>query len=165
MACTLAYPCPLVEAHVNRIDSLKRLTPWSNVGYSDHTRGIAAADYAFRAGAMMVEKHVTLTPGAGGDHDFGITPVDVNHLVVGDVWTDDVVDALVAGDEKLFVRGVEQKARRLARRSPHALVDIPAGETIDYTNTIMLRPADGIDPFALPITAEVDVRAGQVIHH
>ena len=162
MACTLAYPCPLVEAHVNRMHTLKYEAP--HVGYSDHTRGIAAADYAYRIGASVVEKHVTLTPGAGGDHDFGITPVEVNHLIVGDVWTNDAVDALVAGSDELFVRGVEQKARRLARRSPHALVDIPAGAEVNDGNTIMLRPADGIDPFDLPITAEIDVRAGQVIH-
>ena len=163
MACTLAYPCPLEQAHVDRIHTLKALTPWSNVGYSDHTRGLAAADYAYRSGAMVVEKHVTLTPGHGGDHNFGITPVDVNHLIMGAVWSTEVSDALVAGDNKLYLRPIEQKARNLARRSPRMLTDVDAGATIDYTNTVMLRPADGIDPFDLPVKAVVPLRSGAVV--
>jgi sialic acid synthase SpsE len=124
---------------------------------------LAAADYAFRTGAEIVEKHVTLTPGHGGDHNFGVTPVDVRHLVDGDVWTNPAVDALVAGDDELYVRPVEQAARNLARRSPRMLVDVAAGDRIDYTNTVMLRPADGIDPFDLPVTAVVPIRSGAVV--
>ena len=161
LACTLAYPCPLDEAHVDRIDTLKQT--YRSVGYSDHTRGIAAADYAYRIGADFVEKHVTLTPGLGGDHDFAITPDQVKTLVAGDVYTSVVTDSLVAGDHRLYPRDVEQAARYGARRSPYMLEDVEAGGRVDDSNTVMLRPADGVSGFDIPATAAVGIRRGAVV--
>ena len=163
MACTLAYPCPLAEAHVDRIDTLKEMYPRDSVGYSDHTRGIAAADYAFRVGADFVEKHVTLTPGMGGDHDFAVTPDQVKTLVDGDVYRSIVGDSLVAGDPGLYPRDCEQAARGLARRSPYMTADVSAGEVVDEQNTQMLRPAVGVSGFELPAVAAVDLWRGHVV--
>ncbi len=161
LVCTLSYPTDYADANVSRIQSLQHAT--IQVGYSDHTRGLAAADYAYRIGATLVEKHVTLTPGAGGDHDFAVTPAQVQALISGNVPTDATVDALVAGDPWIGPIDVEQSARRLARRSPHTTRDIVAGEQVDGSNTVMLRPASGIDPWQLPMTAAVDIRCGAVV--
>ena len=161
MACTLTYPCPLVDANVDR---MRTLASWfGSSGYSDHTRGIAAADYAFRTGATFVEKHVTITPGEPGDHKFAIDPVEVKQLVKGDTWGDAAVDALVAGTGQIGPIGSEQAARHLARRSPRATVDIAAGDAVDDSNTVMLRPATGIDPFDLPKVATVGISRGDTV--
>jgi len=162
MACTLTYPCPLIEANVDRVLTLTG-TYGQVVGYSDHTRGIAAADYAFRIGAEFVGKHVTITPGEAGDHAFAIDPTEVKQLVRGDAWGDDAVDALVAGDGKVGPIESESAARLLARRSPVTTTLISHGDIVDESNTIMLRPATGIDPFDLPVTAMVDMPVGTTV--
>ena len=50
-----------------------------------------------------------------------------------------------------------------ARRSPYASQDIAAGDVVDGSNTVMLRPAAGVEPWRLPLTACVDIRWGDVI--
>jgi len=145
LVCTLSYPTRLEDAHVDRITTLQELG--YRVGYSDHTRGIVAADYAYRIGATMVEKHVTLTPGQGGDHDFAIGPADVKRLVDGDVETSIVGDAVVAGDWTIQIHQTEFEARNGARRSLHAAVDIPAGTQLGDGWISALRPGGGIEPW------------------
>ncbi len=161
MACTLSYPCDMVDANVGRMQTLRTL--YQTAGYSDHTRSVAAADYAFRVGATYVEKHVTLTPGAGGDHDFAANPKDVECLLSGTVISDAASDALVAGKRLLTPIPAEKDARMQARRSPYTTRPITAGETLDETNTVMLRPAAGVDPFDLPVVAETDMATGTVV--
>ncbi len=163
MACTLTYPCPLIEANVDRVLTLKGW--FGSAGYSDHTRGIAAADYAYRIGATFVEKHVTITPGEPGDHMFAIDPAEIRQLVRGDAWGDAAVDALVAGDGKVAPIESEKAARLLARRSPVTTTLISHGDIVDESNTIMLRPATGIDPFDLPVTAMVDMPVGTTVRN
>ncbi len=72
LACSLSYPCKPEDANLNRMDTLR--TIWPLVGYSDHTFGVGALHRAHHLGAVLVEKHFTITPGAGGDHDFAVTP-------------------------------------------------------------------------------------------
>jgi len=158
LACTLSYPCAHTDANVSRIATLKEL--YDSVGYSDHTRGLAAADYAFRIGADYVEKHVTLMPGAGGDHDFAVTPADVQRLVSGGVSLTPVGDALVAGDPWIGPRPVELGARHGARRSWTALTDLAAGEELTLDNVGALRPAGGIEPWDMPAKSKCYVPAG-----
>lgn len=147
LVCTLSYPTDYADANVSRIQSLQHAT--MQVGYSDHTRGLAAADYAFRIGASMVEKHVTLTPGAGSDHDFAITPDAVGRLVNSQVETNPVIDALVAGDPEIRVLDCETEARVGARRSIVAAVDIKTGDTLTTDNLAVLRPGGGMEPWQL----------------
>jgi len=144
LVCTLSYPTRLEDAHVDRIQTWQELID-SNVGYSDHTRGLAAADYAYRLGASIVEKHVTLTPGVGGDHDFAITPGNARSLITG-VGSHVVGDALVAGSHEIRVYECEAEARVGARRSLVALEDIPQGDMFTITNVGCLRPGGGIPP-------------------
>ena len=162
LACTLTYPCPPDDAHVKRVLTLKdfRLP----VGYSDHTEGELAAHLAFELGACMVEKHFTIRPGTGGDNDFAIGPVSLRRIVGRVDPVSAAVVEVLGGSGELGVRVSELSALRLARRSPYATQDIPAGVTVDETNTVMLRPRDGVDAWRLPLTASVDIRRGTVIN-
>ena len=168
LACTLAYPTPLKDANVDRVGTLSYVMARHGgglAGYSDHTRGIVAADYAFRLGASMVEKHVTLTPGAGGDHNFGVTPSAVKELLGG--WVSNDLDSLVAGSAEIGPSEVESAARRLARRSVHATATIKPGGTYTVENTAIVRPATGIPPAqwdaVLGHTAAREVPRGQPV--
>jgi len=146
LVCTLSYPTELEDAHVDRVTTWQHCITTA-VGYSDHTRGIAAADYAYRIGASLVEKHVTLTPGEGGDHDFASTPDQIARLVDGNVPTHTVSDAIVAGDHRLRVLDTEAAARLGARRSLHTVRDVEAGDRIRYSDVTAVRPGGSIEPF------------------
>ena len=159
LACTLSYPCKLENADVARVTTLKRF--YARVGYSDHTRGRIAAECAYQYGATVVEKHATLTPGDGGDHDFAITLDVVSALLAKPYIT--VIDARVEGWGRIGPKPSERSAILLARRSPYATQDIVLGETIDETNTVMLRPATGVPPFDLPLIATSYIKKGSII--
>lgn len=48
------------DAHLNMMLILKDVFPGIKVGYSDHTAGLLASLYAVAAGAVVIEKHITL---------------------------------------------------------------------------------------------------------
>lgn len=62
--CVTIYPTPLEEAHLARMDYLRRLAP--SVGFSDHSLvardGNKAALAAISLGAEVVERHFTILP-------------------------------------------------------------------------------------------------------
>lgn len=147
MACTLSYPTRPSDANVARVITLRDYK--TDVGYSDHTRGTAAAHLAFDVGASMVEKHFTIRPGTGGDHDFAIGPDDIREIVERVDAASDAVAMIYGGSPLLGVRLCEQPARERARRSLHAAVDIPPGTIITPEMISVLRPADGMDPWLL----------------
>jgi sialic acid synthase SpsE len=147
MICTLCYPTEPSDANVRRVLTL--LGSWPDTGYSDHTRGIQASHLAFEYGAVMVEKHFTITPGEGGDHDFAIGPEDLARLVTSDVPVSEGVRAVYSGTPTLGVLGCEAPARHLARRSIHAKTDIPPGAQITRDMLTVIRPATGLAPWLL----------------
>jgi len=66
-ACTLAYPCPVADACLNRVIALQSEFPEFDVGYSDHCAEPWIVGQARQAGARFVEAHWTVTPGGVGD--------------------------------------------------------------------------------------------------
>lgn len=149
LACTLSYPCDDEDAHVNRLVTLRDTFAVAS-GYSDHTVGWSAAQTARQLGATIIEKHVTLTPGEGGDHDFAATPAGVRTFQKGrTMWTGRTVE----GSGRLVVHDCELEARKLARRSVCAARDLQAGHVLSEQDVTWLRPGGGIDPW-------VDVTGG-----
>ena len=122
--CTLSYPCPRGEAN------LRRLMWWQTQGwhvwYSDHTEGLDTICVASMLGASYVEKHVTLTPGEGGDHDFAISMDQLEWVCerLPDLGITSGVflraDGLL-GDGRIRRLECERDAVRWARRSWHSL--------------------------------------------
>jgi len=161
LACSLSYPTLKQDAHLSRMQSLKPI--WPEVGYSDHTFGVGAIIRAKHLGAVMVEKHFTITPGAGGDHDFAATPQQLQSLVE---W--DAGDSEYDGDPELGSSLAERKARTGARRSVWARRDITQGDLLSEQDVEFLRPGGGLEPWELdefigqPLLT--DVPAGMVLH-
>jgi len=166
LACTLSYPTLPQDANVNRVITLADVYG-GRVGYSDHTRGTAAARYAFELGASIVEKHFTIRPGMGGDHDFAITPDDMPIILDHTRLVSEAIRAVYGGDGAMYVHPAEYDARIRARRSLHAAVNIPAGITITSDMLAVLRPADGIAPYhvgqVVGRRASRNIRAGEPI--
>ncbi len=98
--------------------------------------------------------------GQFGDHDFAVTPQQVQSLVE---WGQG--DSTYDGDPELGVSLAEGKARTGARRSVWAKRDIPQGNLLGETDVEFLRPGGGLEPWELPESPiMVDVSAGQVLH-
>jgi sialic acid synthase SpsE len=127
MICTLAYPCPLSFAGLSRIRAFREDVPGlvhtDRMGYSDHTRETRTAALAVAAGADYLEKHFTLHPGVGGgDHMFALGPDDM------DTYVQEAMEAYaVMHPDPAMLEELEAPARRGARRSLHAAVDLPPG--------------------------------------
>lgn len=160
LACSLSYPTRTQDAHLTRMTTLRFI--WPEVGYSDHTFGVGAIIRAKHLGAVMVEKHFTITPGAGGDHDFAVTPTQMRELVE---W--DTGDPAYDGNPELEPSSAEVKGRVGARRSMHAAKYLPKNRLLRTEDVVMLRPGGGLEPWMLdeyvgkPI--RVNVSAGDVL--
>ena len=157
MACTLSYPAE--QPRLSRIRWLDRLEVFTWVGYSDHTVSAATGFEAVLAGAEYLEKHFTVTPGVGGDHDFALTSTGMAAYVDGaraaESWL---------GDPGLLDE--EAVARDLARRSLHTTQPVKKGELlVPGINSAWLRPAlNGIPADATgPWHAERDYQAGEQV--
>jgi len=146
LACTLSYPTQPADANVARLIALQEFhVP---TGYSDHTRGTAAANVAFALGATMVEKHFTITPGEGGDHDFAIGPDELSDIASGQEPTEAQMK-VYGGSQVIGPRITERRARLLARRSLRAAAAIPIGTRITKEMVAVLRPSGGMEPWLL----------------
>jgi N-acetylneuraminate synthase len=79
--CVSAYPCPIEEANLQRIETL-RYRYQVPVGLSDHTTGIVAPIVATALGACIIEKHLTLDRHNGGpDAAFSLESPEFNRMV------------------------------------------------------------------------------------
>jgi sialic acid synthase SpsE len=72
--CKSIYPCPIKEANLERIVTLRKHLPGNiGVGYSDHTISVLTASWAVCKGAMVIEKHFR----EDGDFD----SIDADHSI------------------------------------------------------------------------------------
>lgn len=162
MHCPLVYPAGLRDIRLRRI---KWLFPFGgDLGFSDHTPWVFTAGLAVAAGADWLEKHFTVTPGRGGDHDFALNPADMT------MYRREADRAWQAreswGAELSEPLPTERAARDLARRSLFAAVRIPRGErVVPGVNAVFLRPARGGIPADAkgPWYAERDYQPGEQI--
>ncbi len=139
LGCSLSYPTKPEDANLNRMQTLRDI--WPEVGYSDHTFGVGALHRAHHLGAVLVEKHFTITPGAGGDHDFAVTPQQLRGM---GAWAQG--SSIYDGSPVLETSAAERKARVGARRSIFARRDIPARE-LQENDITFLRPGGGLEPW------------------
>jgi N-acetylneuraminate synthase/N,N'-diacetyllegionaminate synthase len=133
------------------------------VGFSDHTQDDTAAVVAVGLGACCFEKHFTLDrQRKGPDHPSALEPDELARYVQA------IRDAeKVLGSPVKRVQVSEQENHRMARRSLHALVDIPAGAVITMDMLTVKRPALGISPaleeLVIGRSAKRDIRADEWI--
>lgn len=165
MACSLSYPCYMADARLSRVLWLRDLgvVVSDEYGYSDHTLRVETGGLAVAAGASWLEKHFTVTPGEGGDHDFALNPVEMWEYVRLAERAFAATYSAEGNDQPLTN---ELPARDLARRSLHTTSAVSKGDKLIVgKNTAWLRPAKGGIPAdtAGPWYAMRDYEAGEQV--
>ena len=61
MQCTSEYPCPAENVGLNVISEFQKKYPGIRIGFSDHSLGVYAPLAATMLGAVVLEKHFTLS--------------------------------------------------------------------------------------------------------
>jgi pseudaminic acid synthase len=81
LKCTSAYPADATEANLATMVDMNKL--WGvDIGLSDHTPGHAVAVAATALGAIVIEKHLTLSRKDGGpDAGFSMEPYEFQQMV------------------------------------------------------------------------------------
>ena len=112
------------------------------VGYSDHSMGVEIAITAAAIGAVVVEKHLTLSQDMEGpDHKASLDPREFASMVraIRNI-------EIAMGDGVKKPSKGEFDTRRIARRSLVASKDIGAQERLTTENLAIKRPGIGIQP-------------------
>ena len=157
LQCNTEYPTPFEDVNLRAMQTMRE---WFqvDVGYSDHTEGIAIPIAAATLGAAVIEKHFTLDRNmAGPDHKASLEPDELTAMVTG---IRRVEKAL--GDGKKRVSKSEKKNLGIVRKS------IVAGCAIfTESNLAVKRPGTGMNPMrwfeVLGTTAKHDFKKDELI--
>ena len=156
--CNTEYPTPIEDVNLKAMltiqDELEVV-----VGYSDHTLGIEIPIAAVALGAVVIEKHVTLSRADGGpDAAFSLEPGELVDMVRG------CRDAWAALGAATYERAASEEAMAPYRRSLYVVEDIPTGAPFTATNLRAIRPGYGLALKALETvlgkTAKYELKRG-----
>ena len=139
LQCTLDYPPPPEAINLRAMQTMKAAFGLP-VGLSDHTMGGAADIAAVALGAVVIEKHYTLSRSAPGpDHAFSLEPNELMQMIADIRFTQ-----LALGDGQKRPTPTEADNRRIGRRSFVAARDIAAGTVLTDDMLAIKRPGFGI---------------------
>ena len=139
--CTTEYPAPFEEVNLMAMDTMRQAFGLE-VGYSDHTEGIAIPLAAVARGAMIIEKHFTLDRTLPGpDHKASLIPEELISMVQS---IRQIEKALGNGCKTPMAR--EQETIPIVRKSLVAQCTIKKGEHFSVDNLAVKRPASGMSP-------------------
>ena len=112
------------------------------VGLSDHTLGIAISIAAAARGAIVIEKHFTISRNmAGPDHKASLEPSELKELVKSIRAVEDSLG------ERVKIPAISEKKNiPIARRSIITAKKIKKGEKFTPQNLTTKRPATGKTP-------------------
>lgn len=140
--CTTEYPAPFNEVNLRAMDTLSSAFGLQ-VGFSDHTLGIAIPLAAVARGARIIEKHFTLDRTLPGpDHKASLEPSELALMVKG---VRQIESAL--GDGQKLPAPSEIKNIAIARRSLVAATTIHTGDTWNEQTLSCKRPGTGQSPY------------------
>lgn len=140
LKCTSTYPASPENSNLLTIPDLRSRFQ-TEVGLSDHTMGIGVPLAAIALGAVVIEKHFTLSRAEGGvDAAFSIEPQELKSLVDESerAW-------LGLGTVTYELSAGENKSREF-KRSIYVSSDIRKGEPFTPNNVRVIRPAKGLLP-------------------
>lgn len=138
LKCTSSYPATPAGSNLATIPHMKALFDCT-VGLSDHTLGIGAAVASIAFGAMVIEKHFTLSRAEGGvDAAFSLEPQEMKQLV-------QEVNAAYEAIGTVHYGLTSQESTKF-RRSLYIVEDMKAGDVITEKNMRSIRPGLGLPP-------------------
>ena len=139
--CTSNYPARDEDLNLRAMETL-RDEIGVDIGYSDHSEGIAASIVAASMGAVVIEKHITLDRDLPGpDHAASIEPDALKNLV-NFIRRKDVM----LGSSKKQPSLNELETAKVARKSIVTRTAIKAGEKFTENMLTVKRPGTGLSP-------------------
>jgi N-acetylneuraminate synthase len=140
LQCTSTYPSSPENSNLATIPHLAEAFACP-VGLSDHTLGVGAPLAAVGLGAVLIEKHVTLSRADGGvDAAFSLEPDELRDLVEGSERAWQAVGRVHYGPLPAERASLEH------RRSLYITRDLKTGDELTRENLRSIRPANGLPP-------------------
>ena len=137
LKCTAAYPAKPSDANLLTIPHMSKMMN-CHVGLSDHTLGTAVPVASTALGAVMIEKHFTISRKDGGvDSAFSMEPNEFKKMVI-----DTEVAWSAVG--KICYGSTNDENPSLSRRSLYFVEDVKKGEIITKDNVRSIRPGYGL---------------------
>jgi len=152
----------LHHIHLNVLNTYREEFPEAILGLSDHTHGDVTVLGAVAMGARVVEKHFTDdVTHEGPDHHFSMTPTTWSDMVER---TRELEAARGSGDK--VIADNEQETVVIQRRGLRFARDMSAGEVIQASDLVALRPATPgiITPDAVDSVVGKTLRDDVVFH-
>ena len=142
LQCVSSYPAP--DAELGGISAIRNTTALP-VGYSDHTERVQTGADAVRAGAVLLERHVTYDRNAPGpDHAASLEPAAFAEYA----RAARCIDRKAAVGSKR-VLDCERDVRTVSRQSVVSIGPIAPGTTIIREHLTIKRPGTGILAYRL----------------
>jgi N-acetylneuraminate synthase len=144
LKCTSSYPASPEDSNILTLPDMRERFG-CEVGLSDHTLGVGAAVAAVAHGAVVVEKHFTLSRGEGGvDSAFSMEPNEMRQLV------EETTRARQSLGSVQYGAGQAEAGSIQFRRSLYITRDVQAGEILGEKCVRCIRPGFGLAPKHLP---------------
>lgn len=137
LKCTAAYPAKPSDANLLTIPHMSDMLN-CHIGLSDHTLGTGVAVASAVLGAVMIEKHFTISrEDKGVDSDFSMEPHEFRQIVKD---TEIAWSAL----GKVSYGPTNNENSNLSRRSLYIVKDMKKGDVITKDNVRSIRPGYGL---------------------
>jgi N,N'-diacetyllegionaminate synthase len=141
--CVSQYPCPEELFNLASIEYLKKQYPYASVGFSDHSIGMDASLAAIRLGAVLIEKHFSLSRDAWGpDHKVSLLPSEMQEFVQrvrAGAYAEAPIDTMYGDIDKEF-EGAHNTFRPFFNKSLVVTRAIASGSVIGIDDLVALRP-------------------------
>lgn len=144
LKCTTDYPASPENSNIRTIPHMAEMFGCAT-GLSDHTLGIGVSVAAVALGAVLIEKHLTLSRAEGGpDAHFSLEPSEFALMVreCKSAWKS-------LGHIQYGPVDVEKNSLR-GRRSLYVVEDIESGQMLTSENVRSIRPGFGMAPKHYP---------------
>lgn len=138
--CISSYPAKYEEMNMATIsDMIKKFE--GIVGLSDHSPGIIASVSAISLGALIIEKHITLSRADGGpDAEFSLEPEEFKELVKSIRNTEKIIG------KPFYGRGNRESENVIFRKSLFVTENVNKGDKFTDKNIRSVRPGHGLKP-------------------
>ncbi len=139
--CTSCYPAPIEATNLSAISTMRDIFKLP-IGYSDHTTDVFMACGAVALGAIILEKHFTLSRALPGpDQQASVEPEELRRYI-------DAVRAVKAGlgNGIKTVQAAEATNRVAMRRYLAIAHDLPAGHVLKEHDIAFMKITFGLEP-------------------
>ncbi|RAJ85802.1 N-acetylneuraminate synthase/N,N'-diacetyllegionaminate synthase [Chitinophaga dinghuensis] len=138
--CTSNYPAPYDSINLQAMKTLEYAFK-TDIGYSDHTEGIAISLAAVAMGAKVIEKHYTLDRNMPGpDHKASMDPIELKQLVIGVRQ----VEMAISGNGKKEIQDTERDTKAVVTKGIYLKNEVPEGTILAEDMFLYKRPQQGL---------------------